>query len=214
MSGYHYWVPLTGSLDTTKTSKFPLVSKSLITLLKSSVTASTRFQRAVSFAFVSSFWSGTQSVHVFAARHLSSENFRTNPCSSNYRPQRSCGQGNIFTPVCHSVHRGVSASVTTPPRETPREQTPPPGADTPQERTPPRSRHPPGADTPQKHPPWEATPPGSRLRHTVNERPVRILLECILVPVLFGQNLFKFRKFGFIQPSISVFSISTMFLFI
>ena len=24
-----------------------------------------------------------------------------------YRPQRSCGQGNIFTPVCHSVHRGV-----------------------------------------------------------------------------------------------------------
>ena len=20
----------------------------------------------------------------------------------NYRPQRSCGQGNIFTPVCHS----------------------------------------------------------------------------------------------------------------
>ena len=23
-----------------------------------------------------------------------------------YRPQRSCGQGNIFTPVIHSVHRG------------------------------------------------------------------------------------------------------------
>ena len=23
-----------------------------------------------------------------------------------YRPQRSCGQGNIFTPVCHSVHKG------------------------------------------------------------------------------------------------------------
>ena len=23
-----------------------------------------------------------------------------------YRPQRSCGQGNIFTPVCHSVHGG------------------------------------------------------------------------------------------------------------
>ena len=27
-----------------------------------------------------------------------------------YRPQRSCGQGNIFTPVCHSVHRGVVVS--------------------------------------------------------------------------------------------------------
>ena len=26
--------------------------------------------------------------------------------SINYRPQRSCGQGNIFAPVCHSVHRG------------------------------------------------------------------------------------------------------------
>ena len=24
----------------------------------------------------------------------------------HYRPQRSYGQGNIFTPVCHSVHRG------------------------------------------------------------------------------------------------------------
>ena len=26
---------------------------------------------------------------------------------NNYRPKRSFGQGNIFTPVCHSVHRGV-----------------------------------------------------------------------------------------------------------
>ena len=59
----------------------------------------------------------------------------------------------------------------------PREQTPPeqttPGEDTfPQEQP-----HPPGA-----HPPsWSKPPPGTRLRHTVNERPVRILLECILV---------------------------------
>ena len=94
----------------------------------------------------------------------------------------------------------------TPPRaDTPLEQTPP-RADTPQEQTPPGSRHPPGADTPsweqtppgsrppQSRPPWEQSPlgahlprkqttppPGSRLRHTVNERPLRILLECILV---------------------------------
>ena len=57
--------------------------------------------------------------------------------------------------------------------------------------SPPRSRHPPGADTPppgadtppqeQTHPPGADTPPGMRLWHTVNERPVRILLECILV---------------------------------
>ena len=93
---------------------------------------------------------------------------------------------------------------------TPQEQTPPlradpPGADIPQEQTPPRSRHPqeqtpPRADTPpgSRHPSWEQTSPKSRhtpreqtppiadtprsrLRHTVNERPVRILLECILV---------------------------------
>ena len=28
-----------------------------------------------------------------------------------YRPQRSCGQGYVFTRVCDSVHRGGSASV-------------------------------------------------------------------------------------------------------
>ena len=49
-----------------------------------------------------------------------------------------------------------------------------------------------GTTTTPPPPPWETahlpgkqTPPGSRLRHTVTERPVRILLECILVPILF-----------------------------
>ena len=62
--------------------------------------------------------------------------------------------------------------------------TPPPGADTPLEQTPPGADTP-GADTPSgadtprsRHPPL-----GSRLQHTVYERPVRILLECILVMV-------------------------------
>ena len=65
-----------------------------------------------------------------------------------YRPQRSCGQGNIFAPVCHSVHEGgclpqcmlgYSHGADTPGSRNPlgadtppREQTPPPGADTPQ----------------------------------------------------------------------------------
>ena len=99
----------------------------------------------------------------------------------------------LVTPVCHSVHGGVCLSAcwdtTTPP--SPGADTPlgadPPGADTPQS-TPPRADTPyPRADTPQsRHPshlPGADThpPPGSRLRHTVNERPVRILLECILV---------------------------------
>ena len=67
----------------------------------------------------------------------------------------------------------------------------------PLEQTPPGSRHhpppeqtPPQAQTPSpepdplprtRPPPQNQTPPGSRRQHTVNERPVRILLECILV---------------------------------
>ena len=76
--------------------------------------------------------------------------------------------------VIHSVHRGegvcLSACWDTPL-----------GADTspPPERTPPRADNPPGADTP---------PPESRLQHRVYERPVRVLLECILVNPQFGPN--------------------------
>ena len=57
-----------------------------------------------------------------------------------------------------------------PPKEQtpPWEQTPPQGADTPSRSRPLGSRHPPGADTPRSTP-----HSGSRLRHTVNERPVR-----------------------------------------
>ena len=65
-----------------------------------------------------------------------------------YRPQRSCGQGNIFTPVCHSVHRGVSASVHAgiPPPQSRPPRSSPPRADTPPSEpgTPPGTRHPPG----------------------------------------------------------------------
>ena len=62
-----------------------------------------------------------------------------------YRPQRSCGQGNIFTPVCHSVHGGgVCLSAcwdTTPPPSRPPEQSPPPSR-------PPSEQTPPGKQTP------------------------------------------------------------------
>ena len=79
-----------------------------------------------------------------------------------YRPQRSCGQGNIFTPVCHSFcsrggglpqcmlgyHHHPPPGSRPPPEQTPPKQTPPLGPDTP------RSRHtplpPPGADTPPR----------------------------------------------------------------
>ena len=38
--------------------------------------------------------------------------------------------------------------------------------------------------SPPRRPPAKETPPRSRLRHTVNERSVRILLECILVVLI------------------------------
>ena len=102
-----------------------------------------------------------------------------------YRPQRSCGQGYVFTRVCDSVHGGglrrTPPGPGRPPRtkEKPRDQAdpPPPGP----RRTPPG----PGRPPPQGEPPPDQadTPPERRLQHTVNERPVRILLECILVTI-------------------------------
>ena len=87
-----------------------------------------------------------------------------------YWPQRSCGQGNIFTPVCHSVNGGgVSASVHTGMPHHPLqsrhafpEQTHPPEQTPPRNRHPPRSRHPPGTDMP----PLGQTPPPPWSRHT------------------------------------------------
>ena len=56
----------------------------------------------------------------------------------NYQLQRICGQGNIFAPVCHSVHRGGS----------------------PEERTPQAGRNPPAGRTPLAgRTPWVGNPP-------------------------------------------------------
>ena len=112
-----------------------------------------------------------------------------NYSNNNYRLQQSWAKV-IFSQACvkNSVHSGGGCLPQcmlgyTPPgpgRTPPPEQTPPGSrhplaADTPQQQTPPGSRHRPAP------PPRPGTPPGSRLQHTVNGRPVRILLECILV---------------------------------
>ena len=139
-------------------------------------------------------------------------------CNYYYRPQRSCGQGYVFTRVCDSVHGGGGVSgeppwtrENPPPRhqgdpldqgEPPRDQAdppdqgdtppgtrqtpPPPGPRRPPPLPPTCSETPPGPGRPpqdQGDPPGRENPPppGRRLQHTVNERPVRILLECILV---------------------------------
>ena len=78
------------------------------------------------------------------------------------------GQGNVFTSVCDSVHRGGCLSQCMLGCQPPPDQRPPWTR-----QAPPRPGRPP--PRPGRH------PPGSRRQHTVNERPVRILLECILV---------------------------------
>ena len=81
--------------------------------------------------------------------------------SLDYRPQRSCGQGNIFTGVCLSTGGGGGLPQCMLGCHTPPDGEPPLGW-----------RTPPG---------WRTPAPRNRLQHTVYERPVRILLECILV---------------------------------
>ena len=78
-------------------------------------------------------------------------------------PTAKLRQGNVFTPVCHSVHKGEW--------QTPLGKQPspksrhPPGQTPPREQTPPRSRHvPPGADTA-----WQIPP---RSRHTLGRQPL------------------------------------------
>ena len=104
-----------------------------------------------------------------------------------------------------------------PPDQTPPRPGRPPGSDTippdqadpPGPGRPPRIRHHPApdqadttppppdqADTPPPRDQADSPPPGSRLQHAVYERPVRILLECILVSLI---NLcivgpFSFKK--------------------
>ena len=80
----------------------------------------------------------------------------------HYRPQRSCGQGNIFTPVCHSIHGGVCLSAcwdTIPPSR----EGDPPAKETPQEggtTLPPKKEAPPGKRPPPRRPPSSPTPKG------------------------------------------------------
>ena len=93
--------------------------------------------------------------------------------------------------VCLSACWDMTPWEAGPPRKQaspPQKQASPPG-----EQAPPGSRHPPGKQTSPK----AGTPPP---RHTVNERPVRILLECILVYCYFSIwntfiNPFTFKKY-------------------
>ena len=96
-----------------------------------------------------------------------------------YQPQRSWAKVMFLQASVILSTGGVYLSACWDTTSTP----PPPRAATPLEQTPPRST-PPRTRSPLEQTPSRAdTPPGSRLRDTVNERPVRILLECILVKI-------------------------------
>ena len=77
----------------------------------------------------------------------------------------------------------------------PRDQGEPPRTRQGEPTPPPDQADPPG---PRRHPPRtrQTPPPGRRLQHTVNERPVRILLECILVKFAFTiVSQYQFKPF-------------------
>ena len=78
---------------------------------------------------------------------------------NHYRPQRSCGQGYVFTRVwfCSQGGGGLQVGRTPPQWETP----PPRQGEPPQagRHPPPRNRHPPGPNPPQDHPPGQGDTP-------------------------------------------------------
>ena len=83
-----------------------------------------------------------------------------------YRPQRSCGQGYVFTRVCDSVHRGGLQAGRTPP---PRRRTPQAGRTPPRQGGPPSREEPPSPDQADT-PPDQAEPP-PRTRQTTPPPP-------------------------------------------
>ena len=87
-----------------------------------------------------------------------------------YRPQRSCGQGNSFTLVCHSVHGGVSSRENPPCQgEPPREQTPPCQGDPPGPGRPLPGTRPPNTCPPP--PPEPGRPPPPRKQTSAYSEP-------------------------------------------
>ena len=95
--------------------------------------------------------------------------------------KRSLGQGNIFTPVCHSVHGGGGSTWPgTPPDQVhpPRDQVHPPGPGTPQDQV-----HPPGTRyTPrdQVHPPGTSEIRSTRGRYASYWNAILFSLHCAM----------------------------------
>ena len=152
--------------------------------------------------------------------------------------KRSLGQGNIFAPVCHSVHRGkgipacLAGHMT--PRETPRQGDPlprrppcqrPPAKKTPAKKTPlprrplprrPQPRRPPcQGDPPAKETPHQGDPPAKETPRQGDPLPRRPpcqgdppAKETHLPPIFFSIYFFFLHFFFLFPPSFSTFLIN------
>ena len=109
-----------------------------------------------------------------------------------YRPQRSWAKV-IFSQACvkNSVHRGGGClpqcmlRYTPPDQAEAPDQADPPRADTPPDQA--DHQHPPEQTPRSRHPPKQTPSFGKQTPATVYERPVCILLECILVKINSGK---------------------------
>ena len=119
-----------------------------------------------------------QILHIWKNKHMDNNWEVSSPTdvkvSLSLPSETKLQQGNVFTPVCHSVHRGgvcLSACWDT---HTPLEAPPPHPLEAPPRSTP-----------TEAHTPLEAHPPGSTPspRRSL-QRTVRILLECFLVKAI------------------------------
>ena len=77
-------------------------------------------------AFLFIVWTEIRTVQFIRVRIVKDGQIPTQPniLNSNYRPPAKLLEGNVFTPVCHSVHGGVSPPLSPGWRHPPRRQTP------------------------------------------------------------------------------------------
>ena len=128
-----------------------------------------------------------------------------------YRPQRSCGQGYVFTRVCDSVQRGGLRAGRTP-RSRPLEQTPPLGADHP-EQTRPRADTPLGPDLPQDQTPPRTRPPPREAHSNIRSTSGRYESYCnaFLLELLFWYHDLQWNKLSYRQqrPLVALLLLSS-----
>ena len=140
------------------------------------------FFRHVTFFYMSLFGFSLFTVYLFVDSVVTGRN-EVGPRWCFYRHLWFCPRG-VSSRETPQAGRIPLAGRTPPAGRTPRAGRPPPSRENPPAGRPPWQVEPPDREIPP--PRGRETPPP---RHTVNERPVRILLECILVDFTFTLSL-------------------------